>query len=60
MSELITYVGKCGSGKTLTLKKIARKELLLEKSVLVIASEKFEIMLVGSGELTSRGLCSRI
>ena len=21
MSELITYVGKCGSGKTLTLKK---------------------------------------
>ena len=52
MSELITYVGKCGSGKTLTLKKIARKELLLEKSVLVIASEKFEIVLVGSGELT--------
>ena len=52
MSELITYVGKCGSGKTLTLKKIAQKELTLEKSVLVVSSEKFEIMIVGSGELT--------
>lgn len=52
MSELITYVGKCGSGKTLTLKKITQKELTLEKSVLVVTSEKFEIMIVGSGELT--------
>ena len=52
MSELITYVGECGSGKKLTLKKITQKELTLEKSVLVVTSEKFEIMIVGSGELT--------
>ena len=52
MSEIITYAGKCGSGKTLTLKKITQKELTLEKSVLVVATEKFEIMIVGSGELT--------
>lgn len=52
MSEIFTYVGKCGSGKTLTLRKIARKELTNEKSVLIIASEKFDLNPLDSGELT--------
>lgn len=52
MSNIVVYVGACGSGKTLTLRKIARKELLLEKSVLVIASEKFDVMIPDSGDLT--------
>ena len=52
MSNIVVYVGACGSGKTLTLRKIARKELMLEKSVLVIASEKFDVMIPDSGDLT--------
>jgi hypothetical protein len=52
MSELITYVGKAGSGKTLVLQEIARKELLNENSVLVIATEKFDLNPLSSGELT--------
>ena len=51
MSEITTYVGECGSGKTLVLREIARKELLDEKSVLVIATEKFDLNPL-SGELT--------
>ena len=52
MSNITTYVGKCGSGKTLVLREIARKELLNEKSVLVIATEKFDLNPLSSGELT--------
>lgn len=52
MSDIFTYVGKCGSGKTLALRKIARKELTNEKSVLVIASDKFDLNPMDSGELT--------
>ena len=52
MSEITTYVGKPGSGKTLVLQEIARKELLNENSVLVIATEKFDLNPLSSGELT--------
>ena len=52
MSEITTYVGKPGSGKTLVLQEIARKELLNENSVLVIATEKFDLIPLSSGELT--------
>lgn len=52
MSEITTYVGECGSGKTLVLREFARKELLNEKSVLVIATEKFDLNPLGSGDLT--------
>lgn len=52
MSEITTYVGECGSGKTLALRNIARKELTNEKSVLIIASEKFDLNPLDSGELT--------
>jgi hypothetical protein len=52
MSEITTYVGECGSGKTLVLREIARKELLNEKSVLVIATEKFDLNPLSSGDLT--------
>ena len=52
MSEITTYVGKPGSGKTLVLQEIARKELLNENSVLVISTEKFDLNPLSSGELT--------
>ena len=52
MSNITTYIGECGSGKTLVLREIARKELLNEKSVLVIAAEKFDLNPLSSGELT--------
>lgn len=52
MSNITTYVGECGSGKTLVLREIARKELLNEKSVLVITTEKFDLNPLRSGELT--------
>lgn len=52
MSEITTYVGECGSDKTLVLREIARKELLNENIVLVIATEKFDLNPMGSGELT--------
>ena len=52
MSEITTYVGKPGSGKTLVLQEIVRKELLNENSVLVIATEKFDLNPLSYGELT--------
>ena len=52
MSSITTYIGHTGNGMTSVLRKIARKGLYEEKSVLVITPNNFEPIISDSGDLT--------